>query len=142
MKCQIPNGPLDLDALPPWNLKAHITDALPPINDPEDENQERVVWGVPPPAKGGWDRNTVYQAFGRDLSVKEVTPNVVLILKTVAFHQSIDTEPITALSSVIDNTLSKEPISQHSLNVATAFPDSLVQKELSLLTSIAPADKL
>jgi hypothetical protein len=48
--------------------------------------------------------------------VKEVTPNVVLILETAVFQKSIDTEPISSLSTIIENTLSREPISLQSAN--------------------------
>jgi hypothetical protein len=41
----------------------------------------------------------------------------VLILKSVAFQKSVDTEPISSLSTIIDNTLSREPISLQAVNI-------------------------
>ena len=39
-----------------------------------------------------------------------------MILKTTAFQHSVDTEPILSLSNVLDNVLSREPITLQSVN--------------------------
>ena len=41
----------------------------------------------------------------------------MLILKSAAFQKSVDTEPISSLSAIIDNTLSREPISLQAVNI-------------------------
>ncbi|KAI5848110.1 hypothetical protein BZA05DRAFT_120041 [Tricharina praecox] len=87
-----------------WGMKVHV---IPPeeTEAPTSEEEERP----PVPFE--------YEALGRDLSVKEITPNTVLILKSVAFQKSVDTEPISSLSTVIDNTLSREPITLQAVNI-------------------------